>query len=137
MIDAIKDGALTGATILPPIVTHNDDDTYTKAVWDIYEKARAMDKSYYMYVLLTADNTFYGGLRMMLVNVFATHEAGKGAKYTRPASRHPLKLLYAEAFATKGEALHAEAVFKKLKRVDKVAFLREHGVTDFTPEKRD
>ena len=37
LIDAIKDGALTGATILPPIVTHNDDDTYTKAVWDIYE----------------------------------------------------------------------------------------------------
>ena len=37
LIDAIKDGALTGATILPPIVTHNDHDTYTKAVWDIYE----------------------------------------------------------------------------------------------------
>ena len=37
LMDAIKDGALTGATILPPIVTHNDDDTYTKAVWDIYE----------------------------------------------------------------------------------------------------
>ncbi|AVO66020.1 GIY-YIG nuclease family protein [Weissella cibaria] len=96
-----------------------------------------MDKPYYMYVLLTADNTFYGGFTDDVGKRFATHEAGKGAKYTRPASRHPLKLLYAEAFETKGEALHAEAVFKKLKRVDKVAFLREHGVTDFTPAKRD
>ena len=80
----------------------------------IFTKAKAMDKPYYMYVLLTADNTFYGGFTDDVGKRFATHEAGKGAKYTRPASRHPLKLLYAEAFATKGEALHAEAVFKKL-----------------------
>ena len=37
LIDAIKDGKLTGAKILPPIVTHNADDTYTDAVWSIYE----------------------------------------------------------------------------------------------------
>ncbi|MGK4016913.1 tRNA1(Val) (adenine(37)-N6)-methyltransferase [Weissella paramesenteroides] len=37
LIDAIKDGKLTGAKILPPIVTHNLDDTYTDAVWSIYE----------------------------------------------------------------------------------------------------
>ncbi len=89
-----------------------------------------MTKPYYMYVLLTADNTFYG-------KRFATHEAGKGAKYTRPASRHPLKLLYAEAFDNKSDALKAEAAFKKLKRIDKVAFLKERGVTDFEPAKRD
>lgn len=37
LIDAIKDGKLTGAQILPPIITHNQDDTYTDAIWSIYE----------------------------------------------------------------------------------------------------
>ncbi|MCS9990630.1 MAG: GIY-YIG nuclease family protein [Weissella confusa] len=96
-----------------------------------------MTKPYYMYVLLTADNTFYGGFTDDVGKRFATHEAGKGAKYTRPASRHPLKLLYAEAFDNKSDALKAEAAFKKLKRIDKVAFLKARGVTDFEPAKRD
>jgi putative endonuclease len=95
-----------------------------------------MAKPYYMYVLLTADNTFYGGFTDDVGKRFATHEAGKGAKYTRPASRHPLKLLYAEAFATKQEALRAEAAFKKLTRPAKEAFLRDRGVTDLTPASR-
>lgn len=94
------------------------------------------DKPYYMYVLLTADNTFYGGFTDDVGKRLATHEAGKGAKYTRPARRHPLRLLYAEAFATKSAALRAEAAFKKLTRLQKEAFLREHGVTDFTPVPR-
>lgn len=91
------------------------------------------DKPYYMYVLLTADNTFYGGFTDDVGKRFAVHAAGKGAKYTRPASRHPLRLLYAEVFPTKSAALRAEAAFKKLTRVQKETFLREHGVTDFTP----
>lgn len=93
------------------------------------------DKQYYMYVLLTADNTFYGGYTDDVQRRLATHEAGKGAKYTRPARRHPLRLLYSQAFVTKGEALHAEAEFKKLNRAQKVAFLTAHGVVDFTPAK--
>ncbi len=72
------------------------------------------DKPYYMYVLLTADNTFYGGFTDDVGKRLAVHEAGKGAKYTRPARRHPLRLLYAEAFATKSAALRAEAAFKKI-----------------------
>ena len=95
------------------------------------------DKPYYMYVLLTADNTFYGGFTDDVGKRFATHQAKKGAKYTRPASRHPLRLLYAEAFATKGDALRAEAVFKKLSRAQKERFLKARGVQDFTPAKSD
>ncbi|KRN75129.1 hypothetical protein IV73_GL000890 [Weissella kandleri] len=37
LIEAIKNGRLTGAQILPPIITHNEDDTYRDEVWDIYE----------------------------------------------------------------------------------------------------
>jgi len=95
------------------------------------------DKPYYMYVLLTADNTFYGGFTDDVGKRFATHQAKKGAKYTRPASRHPLRLLYAEVFATKGDALRAEAAFKRLSRAQKEVFLSERGVQDFTPAKPD
>jgi putative endonuclease len=98
-------------------------------------KVGPMNKPYYMYVILTADNTFYGGFTDDVGRRFATHQAGKGAKYTRPSSRHPLKLLYAEAFPDKHAALSAEAKFKRLKRPEKEAYLRERGVTDFRPEK--
>ncbi|MCM0582291.1 GIY-YIG nuclease family protein [Weissella diestrammenae] len=92
-----------------------------------------VDKNYYMYVLLTADNTLYTGFTDNVQRRLATHAAGKGAKYTRPASRHPLKLLYDEVFTSKSDALKAEARFKKLPRQKKVKYLMAHGVTDFTP----
>lgn len=87
-----------------------------------------MDKKFYMYVLLTADNTFYGGFTDDVLRRLAVHEAGKGAKYTRPKKRHPLRLIYSEEFETKNAALKAEAAFKKLTRANKETFLIEHGV---------
>lgn len=90
-----------------------------------------MTKPYYMYVLLTADGLFYGGFTDDVGKRLATHNAGKGAKFTRPKARRPLTLLYAEAFETKSEALKAEAAFKKLTRPQKETFLHEHGVFEF------
>ena len=89
----------------------------------------SMNKPYYMYVLLTADNMLYCGFTDDVGKRLATHEAGKGAKFTRPAKRHPLTLVYAEAFTTKHDALHAEAMFKKLTRKQKEHFLQNHGVS--------
>lgn len=37
LIDSIKDGQLTGAKILPAIITHNADNSYTEKVAAIYE----------------------------------------------------------------------------------------------------
>ena len=90
-----------------------------------------MNKPYYMYVLLTADNMLYCGFTDDVGRRFATHQARKGAKFTRPAKRHPLQLIYAEAFTTKHDALHAEAMFKQLTRLQKEKFLRDHEVTGF------
>lgn len=90
-----------------------------------------MTKPYYMYVLLTADGYFYGGFTDDVGKRLATHNAGKGAKFTRPKSRRPMRVLYAEAFETKNEALKAEAAFKKLTRIQKERFLHTAGVDDF------
>ena len=74
-----------------------------------------MESKYYMYVLLCADGTFYGGFTNDVAKRVATHNAGKGAKYTK--TRRPVKLLYHEEFETKSAALKAEYainfIFKK------------------------
>ncbi|KRM88214.1 GIY-YIG nuclease family protein [Lacticaseibacillus thailandensis] len=81
--------------------------------------------AYYFYVVQCADNTFYGGYSTDVQARVATHNAGKGAKYTR--QRLPVTLIYAEQFATQHEALSAEWHFKHQSRRAKEAFLAAHG----------
>lgn len=85
-----------------------------------------MSKCYYFYVLLCADGTFYGGFTDDVEARLATHNAGKGAKYT--ASRLPVRLLYHEAFSEKHEALSAEWHFKHQSRHKKEQFLTARHV---------
>lgn len=86
----------------------------------------ASTKSYYFYVLLCADNSLYGGFTTDVAKRFATHLAGKGAKYTKV--HRPLKVLYSEEFNSKHDALHAEWAFKHQSRQKKLAYLANHGV---------
>ncbi|VDG30668.1 hypothetical protein [Lactobacillus sp. CBA3605] [Lactiplantibacillus mudanjiangensis] len=85
-------------------------------------------KPYYFYVLLCADQTLYGGFTDDLDRRLATHNAGKGAKYTRPASRRPLKMIYHETFDNKSAALKAEYAFKHQPRKAKLQYLAAHDV---------
>ncbi|MDO4775102.1 MAG: GIY-YIG nuclease family protein [Aerococcaceae bacterium] len=88
--------------------------------------------AYYFYVLHCQDGTLYAGYTTDLEKRLATHNAGKGAKYTQIASRRPLRLLYAERWATKSQAMRAEALFKRLSRPAKEAYLWREGQQ--TPE---
>ena len=49
------------------------------------------------------------------------HNAGKGAKYTRP--RRPVELVYREAFGDKSAALRREREIKRLTRAQKLALI--------------
>ncbi len=73
---------------------------------------------YFVYILKCSDGTLYTGSTNDLEKRRAAHNAGKGAKYTR--GRLPVKLVYSEAFATKGEALKREVALKRLSRKEKV-----------------
>lgn len=86
----------------------------------------ATAKAYYFYVLLCADNSLYGGFTTDVAKRFATHLAGKGAKYTKV--HRPLKVLYSEEFDNKHDALHAEWAFKHQSRQHKLAYLAAHGI---------
>ncbi|BDZ31061.1 GIY-YIG nuclease family protein [Lactiplantibacillus brownii] len=90
-------------------------------------------KPYYFYVLLCADNTLYGGFTDDLERRLATHNAGKGAKYTRPRKRRPLKMIYHETFDNKSAALKAEYTFKHQPRTAKLQYLAAHDVKILQP----
>ena len=89
----------------------------------------ASKNKYYMYVLYCADDTLYCVFTTNVARRFATHQAGRGAKYTRVKSRHPLRLIYQTSFDSKHDALSAEYHFKHQPRAKKVAYLAAQGIS--------
>lgn len=77
---------------------------------------------HYMYVLECADGSLYAGYATDVDRRVATHQAGKGAKYTK--ARLPVRLLAKARFYSKERAMSAEARFKRLSRSDKERVLR-------------
>ena len=75
----------------------------------------------YAYILRCADGTLYTGWTNDLQHRVETHNAGKGAKYTR--TRRPVELCYYETFDTASEAMRREAAIKKLTRQQKLRLM--------------
>ena len=82
----------------------------------------------YFYVLYCKDESFYGGYTTDLNRREKEHNTGGGAKYTKPITRRPVKMIYAQAFSTRSEATKAEYAFKKQSRKKKEAFLAAQGI---------
>ena len=80
------------------------------------------ENSHYFYVVECRDASFYAGYTNNLEKRIATHNAGKGAKYTR--TRGPVKCIHYETFATKQQAMSAEYAFKQLTRTKKIDYMR-------------
>lgn len=77
----------------------------------------------YTYILRCADDTLYTGWTNDLEKRLAAHNAGQGAKYTKP--RRPVRLVYSEGFETKEEAMRREFSIKRLTRAEKLALIEE------------
>ena len=80
-------------------------------------------KTQYVYILRCADGTFYTGWTTDLTARVATHNTGKGAKYTK--SRRPVELIYHEEYDDKREAQARERAIKKLTRAQKEALIND------------
>lgn len=76
-----------------------------------------MDKHYFVYILLTENNTYYCGYTDDVEKRFQKHCDGKAAKYTR--ANKPIKIVYTKEFSTKQEAMKEECRIKSLSRQDK------------------
>ncbi len=82
----------------------------------------------YFYVLYCRDNTLYGGYTTNIKRRLKQHNDGTGAKYTRMKSKRPVKMLYAEKYSSKSEAMKAEYAFKQLTRKQKERYLMSEDV---------
>ncbi len=101
--------------------------TQTGSIYQRFEGCFTEMLSYF-YVLYCKDGSLYGGYTTDLKRRFEEHNSGTGAKYTRPKTRRPLKMIYAEAYETKSEAMKAEYAFKQKRRPEKDAYLFEQGI---------
>ena len=79
-------------------------------------------KRAYVYILKCADRTLYIGTAKEVSRRVAVHNAGKGAKYTKP--RRPVRLVYQEGPMSLTRALQREYQLKQLTRPQKLALIR-------------
>ena len=76
----------------------------------------------YTYILKCKDDSLYTGWTNDLKKRITSHNAGKGAKYTK--ARRPVELVYYEEFQTREEAMKIEYAIKQLSRKEKEALIK-------------
>jgi putative endonuclease len=77
---------------------------------------------YYVYVIQCDGNSFYTGYTKNLTARLRQHVNGKGARYTR--MHKPQRLVHAEEFSTRSEAMKREKRIKKLNHIQKKRLAR-------------
>jgi len=87
-----------------------------------------MSECWWVYLLACRDGRTYAGIATDVAARFEKHSLGKGAKFTR--SNPPVRVLGTQAFATKSEAMKAEAALKKLDRPARLAWARLQAVNE-------
>ena len=85
----------------------------------------------YTYIVQCSDGTYYTGWTNDLEKRIKSHNAGTGAKYTRP--RLPVTLVYYETFATKQEAMQREYAIKQLSRPQKELLMSQNLTSSSCP----
>jgi putative endonuclease len=79
-------------------------------------------KRAFVYIVRCADRTFYIGTAKDVKARLLVHNAGKGAKYTRP--RLPVRMVWQEGPMSLTRALQREYQLKQLTRPQKKALIR-------------
>jgi putative endonuclease len=69
-------------------------------------------KSYFVYMLLCSDGSYYTGYTSNVLSRFERHKKGHGARYTK--MRQPKRVVYLQRFATRRAAMRRERQMKAL-----------------------
>lgn len=75
----------------------------------------------YVYMVQCSDNTLYTGWTVNLGRRLATHNAGRGARYTR--ARLPVRLVYWEGQPDRGSAQRRESELRRSSRSTKLRLI--------------
>jgi predicted GIY-YIG superfamily endonuclease len=78
---------------------------------------------WFVYVVRCADDSLYTGISTDVPARVATHNAGRGARYTR--ARLPVRLVHVETKRSRSTALKREAAIKALSRAQKLSLFAE------------
>lgn len=73
--------------------------------------------SYYVYLLLCDDGSYYTGYTKNIASRLERHRKGRGARYTR--MRRPKKIVYVEEFKMRRFAIRRERQIKTLNHREK------------------
>ena len=73
---------------------------------------------FFVYILRCSGDTLYCGWTTDIEKRVSTHNAGKGAKYTR--SRRPVKLVHVEEYADKHSAMSRAWHIKRISMAEKL-----------------
>jgi len=85
--------------------------------------------SYYVYIILCIDGTFYTGYTKDVNERVKLHVNGRGARYTK--MHPPKKVAYVEAFASRSEAMRREKEIKKLNHAQKKNLVSSQKNSDY------
>ncbi|MBL8046260.1 MAG: GIY-YIG nuclease family protein [Anaerolineales bacterium] len=77
----------------------------------------------FVYIVRCKDGTLYTGWSVDVEARVRAHNAGRGARYTK--TRRPVKLIYSETVASRGDALRRERAIKRLSRAQKLALAQQ------------
>lgn len=82
-----------------------------------------MSSTYYTYIVLCKDNTYYTGVTNDLEKRIKAHngELRNGAKYTK--TRRPVTLMYYEQFETKNDAMKKEYALRHRTHQEKTVLI--------------
>ncbi|MFH0991064.1 MAG: GIY-YIG nuclease family protein [bacterium] len=81
-----------------------------------------MNKTWYVYILLCSDNSYYTGRTSELIRRLQEHKRGIGSEYTR--IRRPVNLLWYDVFPNEFQAHCAERQIKGWIRAKKEALMK-------------
>lgn len=83
-----------------------------------------MSQQHFVYIVECANRSLYTGYTVDVAKRITTHNAGKGARYTR--AHLPVTLLASWEFPTKSEALRIERAIKALTRGQKLRLIVDY-----------
>lgn len=81
-----------------------------------------MNTSWFTYILICSDNSYYVGITNDLKNRVNLHNSGKGSIYL--LSKLPVKLIYSEEYSNKSKARIREIQLKGWTRVKKKKLIK-------------
>jgi len=80
--------------------------------------------SYFVYMLLCDDGSYYTGYTSNVLSRFERHRKGRGARYTK--MRQPKRIVYLQRFSTRRAAMRRERQMKALSHDEKRDLSRLH-----------